>query len=82
MKQADRIIELLGGARQASEILAAPVNTVRSWQTSGFIPAHRQDDVIECADKAGIKITPWDFFPGRRPAAPVRQERSRRSSRG
>lgn len=65
MKQADHIVRLLGGDRRASEILAVPRNTVRSWQGTGFIPAQRHDDVIEAAARVGIRITPNDFFPGR-----------------
>ena len=69
MTPGQRIIGLCGGAVALAKLLRVPRQLVHGWWIRGRIPAHRQDEVLETARRAGIDLTPADFFdaPDSRP---------------
>jgi len=60
--QVDLIIFLLGGVRSAAKITGIPPTTISGWRKFGFVPAHRQQAIINKAFAAGIKLTPAHFL--------------------
>lgn len=60
--QVDRIIVLLGGVRPAAKITGIPPTTISGWRKFGFVPAHRQQSILDAAARHGIKLRPSDFF--------------------
>lgn len=62
MNIASRIIARFGGARPAARVLGIPSRTVQSWSESGFIPAHRQQLVLDAGQALDPPLTPDDFF--------------------
>jgi hypothetical protein len=62
MAYAVRIVELFGGVRPMAEALGCPPTTVQRWKDTGFIPARRQQEVLEKARAKGLVLSPLDFF--------------------
>ena len=60
--QVDRIIIMLGGVRPAAKITGIPPTTISGWRKFGFVPAHRQQTILDAAARHGIKLRPSDFF--------------------
>jgi hypothetical protein len=60
--QVDLIIFLLGGVRSAAKITGIPPTTISGWRKFGFVPAHRQQVILDAAWAAGIKLTPAHFL--------------------
>ena len=60
--QVDRIIAILGGVRAASRLTNIPPTTISGWRKHGFVPAHRQQAILDAANLAGIKLKPQHFF--------------------
>jgi hypothetical protein len=60
--QADHIIAKCGGINALARILGhANASTVQGWKERGFVPAHRQSEVLEKAVAAGVPMTRRDF---------------------
>jgi DNA-binding transcriptional regulator YdaS (Cro superfamily) len=57
MNAAEHIIDRLGGTRRAAVLLSVAPSTVQSWKNAGFIPARRQAEIIEIANRNGIFLT-------------------------
>ncbi len=51
----------------ATALGVAP-STVQAWKGSGFIPARRQQAVLDAARALKIPLTPEDFFAAGTPA--------------
>lgn len=62
MSTASRIIDLFGGTRPAARKLELAVSTVQGWKLQGYIPAQRQQRVLDTARRHGIAVTPASFF--------------------
>jgi hypothetical protein len=70
MTQTQRIIAKFGGLAQLSRAIdpAMPLSVVQGWKDRGFVPARRQQDVLDAARRLGIDLTPNDFFAPTPPA--------------
>ena len=62
--QARRIIEKFGGITALARALDKQTlpSVVQGWNDRGFIPARRQQEVLDAARRLGIDLTPADFF--------------------
>lgn len=61
--QAQHIIHKLGGINAAARLLGhANPTTVQGWKERGFIPAHRQAEVLAAAHGAGLDLKAEDFI--------------------
>ena len=68
--QAENIISKLGGITAAARVLGhRNPTTVQGWMERGFIPAHRQEEVLIGARGAGIDLQPSDFVAHMQQAA-------------
>lgn len=60
--QAAHVIGKLGGVNCAARMLGHKnPSTVQGWKERGFIPAHRQAEVLAGAITNGIDLSPDDF---------------------
>lgn len=66
---AERVIRKCGGADAVAEMLGINSTSVHRWKygrakggTDGRIPTSRQGELLEKAKKAGVDLTPADFF--------------------
>jgi hypothetical protein len=71
MNVAETIVEKFGGTRKMAAELGLPPSTIQSWKASGLIPAARQVDVLQHANRLGLGLTPADFFPSSIVSAPT-----------
>jgi len=62
MNIAKQIIIKFGGPRKLAALLNSPPTTIYSWADRGFVPARRQLEVLRAAARAGVDLTPADFF--------------------
>ena len=63
MTQAERIIERFGGITRLAKALGhRHPTTVQGWKNSGYIPARRQQAVLDAAAHEGVPLAPTDFF--------------------
>ena len=63
MKQADRIIAHFGGlTKMAAALGHRHPSTVQGWRDRGYIPANRQQEVLDRARELSIPLQPADFF--------------------
>jgi hypothetical protein len=62
MPNAHHIIELFGGTRPMARVMDLPPTTVQAWKRSGYIPARKQADVLDAAEREGIPLTPADLI--------------------
>jgi hypothetical protein len=64
MSYASRIIERFGGIAALAKAIDPnfPPTTVQYWGEIGRIPSTRQQIVLDAARKAGIELSPSDFF--------------------
>lgn len=63
MTQAERIIGRFGGINALSRALGhRNPTTVQGWKDRGYVPANRQQEVLDLARNLGIAIAPEDFF--------------------
>lgn len=61
--QAVHVIHKLGGINATARLLGhANPTTVQGWKQRGFVPAHRQADVLAKAMAAGIDLRADDFI--------------------
>jgi len=63
MSYARIIVARFGGIRSLARVLGhRNPTTVQGWVARGFIPARRQQEVLEAARTAGVALSPADFF--------------------
>ncbi len=62
MNTAAQIIDKFGTGTKLAQLLDIPPTTVRSWRTSGYIPAKHQLAVIKAGLRAGIVVKPEEFM--------------------
>lgn len=66
--QAQRIVAKFGGlTRLARALNHKHPTTVQGWLERGFVPAQRQQEVLDAAASAGIDLAPADFFMAEKP---------------
>lgn len=83
MTQSKRIIEKFGTqSKLARALIGDDLDrlpsmrvAIHGWLDRGFVPANRQQDVLDAARRLGIDLTPADFFdlppcPAEAPDAP------------
>jgi hypothetical protein len=64
------VITRLGGiSKVARELKHKNVTTVQGWWDRETIPAHRQREVLDLAERIGLPVEPEQIIPPRRPAA-------------
>lgn len=64
MNTAAIVIEKFGGVRALAKTLGHKhPTTVQGWRESGFIPAQRQREVLDAAERLGIALTAEDLIP-------------------
>lgn len=78
---AAHIIAKCGGPQAVAEMLGVDLTTVHKWKysrakggTDGRIPTSRQHELLKRAQKAGIKLSPEDFFASAADAADLQTE--------
>ena len=59
---AERIIAKFGGIRAAARKGNWRPTTVASWKEAGFIPAQRQQEVLDAGADLPDPVRPEDFF--------------------
>ena len=71
---AKRLIDKLGGVRAVAGMLNLSTQAVHKWTkpkdkggTGGFIPSHRQVELMVAAKLRGLELHETDFFPRRHP---------------
>ena len=63
MTQTERIISRFGGMTALARALGhRHPTTVQGWKVRGYVPAHRQQEVLDAAHRVGIPLGPSDFF--------------------
>ena len=63
MSNARIIVARFGGIRSLARVLGhRNPTTVQGWVVRGYIPARRQQEVLEAAHTAGVALSPADFF--------------------
>ena len=62
MTQAERIIAKFGTQLALANAIGCNQSVVAGWKLRGWIPAPQQSRVLEAAQRAGIALSPADFF--------------------
>ena len=63
MSNARIIVARFGGIRSLARVLGhRNPTTVQGWVVRGYIPARRQQEVLEASRTAGVALLPSDFF--------------------
>ena len=63
MSTPTEIIDKFDGTRAMAKTLGIAPSTVQSWKDSGVIPARRQRDVLDAAQRLGINLSASDLIP-------------------
>lgn len=64
MSVADHIIAKFGSMAALAKALGhRHATTVQGWKDRGYIPAPRQQEVLDAAQRHGVDLTHADFFP-------------------
>lgn len=64
MNVVERIIEKFGSQEAVAKAVGVTQPTVSYWKETGFIPARRQEQLLQAARDKQIDLTEADFFQG------------------
>ena len=58
----EQVIRKFGSQQRVAELLGIWQTAVSGWVRRGAIPARRQEELLTAAKRAGVDLSPADFF--------------------